>query len=188
MMARRLLRPAGDRSAPDVVPVVGRRLPGPQRLPGRPARLRLHEQLRPLELAGVRRRDRRRRARRPTTPRGARFDRAEDDRPARRAGHPGELRHGLGAGPDGLLGAGQNGLGALRLAGLAWDDDDRVRRRAPGSCCSAPSLARCVARGGRAGRGPDVRQADDRARRSGRGSTFTQPVTLDGPPAGSRCC
>ena len=35
---------------------------------------------------------------------------------------PAELRHGLGAVADRPLGAGQNGLGILRMAGLAWSD------------------------------------------------------------------
>ena len=83
----------------DVEPVVGRRLPGSQRLPGRAAGDRIHQQLRPLELAGVRCRHRggRRDDRRGRGRRGLRPGR--DDRPARRPGDPGQLRHRLGAGP-----------------------------------------------------------------------------------------
>ena len=62
----------------DVVARLGRRLPGPQRLPGRPARDRRVEQLRPLELAPSSTRRSPRPARRPIPrPRPAAYDRAE---------------------------------------------------------------------------------------------------------------
>jgi ABC-type oligopeptide transport system substrate-binding subunit len=79
-MGQRLLRPAERRSAPDLVPFVDRRLPGLERLPGRPSRLRRLEQLRRLELAGVRRRDRRRRRRPPTRTTSARRSTERGDR------------------------------------------------------------------------------------------------------------
>ena len=119
---RAVLRSARGRPAGDLVAQLDRRLPGAERLPRRPARERLDERLRPLDLRRVRCGDRRRGGRRRRRGRGGRVRPGRDHRPAGRAGRPGRLRHGLGAVADGLLGAGQNGLGIIRMAGLAWAD------------------------------------------------------------------
>ena len=81
------------------------------------------QQLRRLELGGVRRGDRRRRIGRGRgRPPRAAYDRAEDvvqrDVPV----VPMSYGTGWALSRDGLLGAGQNGLGILRMAGLAWAD------------------------------------------------------------------
>ncbi len=95
--------------------------PGPERLPGRPAGHGRVQQLRPLEFA------------RPSTPRSPRpsrrpirrspasaYDRAEavvrDEVPV----VPVSYGPGWALTRTGLLGAGQNGLGIVRMAGLAW--------------------------------------------------------------------
>ena len=75
---RRLLRSPGSGAAADVVPRLGRRLPGPQRLPRRPAGQRRH----PTTTAAGARRSSTRRSPRPArppipTPRRAAYDRAE---------------------------------------------------------------------------------------------------------------
>ena len=95
--------------------------PGPNDFLGRPARERGVEQLRPLVVERVRRGDRRRRSPRPD-PAAARaaFDTAEgivrDEAPVI------PLSYGVdwSLARTGLLGAYPNGLGILRLAGLAW--------------------------------------------------------------------
>ena len=110
--------PAGD-----VVARLGRRLPGPQRLPRRAARPRgATNNYGDWTLAGVRRGDRPRPSRRPIRrPPAAAYDRAEtivrDEVPVvpRRRTGP-----GWALSRTGLLGAGQNGLGIVRMAGLAW--------------------------------------------------------------------
>ena len=97
------------------------RLSGPQRLPGRAAPARIRSTTTGTGLAGVRRGHRggRRRPRiRP--PSDAAYDRAEDivqrDVPV----IPMSYGTGWALAKAGLLGAGQNGLGSMRLAGLAW--------------------------------------------------------------------
>ncbi len=96
---RGVLRAARHRSAADVGAVVGRRLPGTQRFPGRAAGNRGHEQLRRLELARVRRRDRGRGLAGRSGRGGPRLRSGRGHRAARRAGRADQLRHRLGAGP-----------------------------------------------------------------------------------------
>ena len=98
----------------------------------------------------------------------AAYDRAEDIVQRDVAGRPGRVRDGLGAGPDGPAGAGQNGLGivAVGRAGVGGSDAAAVL----GRCSSSPLGCCWVVVPGVAGPAadPDVRDADDRRRPSGR--------------------
>ena len=140
------------------------------------------QQLRPLELAGVRRRDRRGRPP-PTMPTGAAaaYDRAEDDRPARRAGRPDDLRHGLGAvarraarrRPERPRHPAPRGAGVGRLM--------RARRVISIARRGGLLARRAVLGYGRAAAGRRGRSATPTRRpaRSARPSSSRQPVTLD---------
>ena len=120
---RRLLRPPRHGRAGDVVARLGRGLPGPERLPRRAPRDGRLQQLRQVELGrrSTRRSPRparrpiRRSRRRPTT--GPRASSATRSRSSRSPTAP-----GWSLSRTGLLGAGQNGLGIVRMAGLAWAD------------------------------------------------------------------
>ena len=155
---RRLLRPAGDGPAGDVVAGLGRRLSRPQRLPRRPAR----PATRPTTTAtGRRPRSTRRSARpsrRPTRRRRRGLRSGGGDRARRRAGRAGRLRAGLGADPNGPAGRRSERARHRPDGGAGMGDSDappaaaaRRRRAAAGS---RPE------RGGR--RAGDVRDADGR--------------------------
>ena len=160
--------------------LLGRRLPGPQRLPRRPARDRLDRERGRL----VERRLRRRRSPTPGRPRDpgtatAAYARALSGSSATRR-PPCRSSYGTSWSlvRDGLLGATQNGTGILRLAGLAWGPAmtataDRpcgpsaavlADRRSSAACCSRSSPPRrCRPRTRHvrhAGRDPDLRQVD----------------------------
>ena len=119
---RRLLRAPVDRPAGDVVARLGRRLPGPERLPGRAARDRRVEQLRPLELARLRRGHRRGGLDRdPTAAASAAYDRAEAivrDQvpvvPLSSTARAGRCR------ATGCSVPARTASGIVRMAGLAW--------------------------------------------------------------------
>ena len=120
---------------------LGRRLPGPQRLPRRAARDRAVEQLR---ASGARPSSTPRspmRARPPIRPRPSRGLRPGRGRSSRRDAPVVPLSYGTGwaLARDGLLGAGQNGLGIPRLAGLAWA---QVMRPDPAGGASSPGVPR----------------------------------------------
>ena len=110
------------------------------------------------------------------------------DRPRRRPGRAGLVRAGLGADADGLLGAGQNGLGIVRMAGLAWARLMRrlLRRLLARRGCRAARSASSRRRG--RGEPGDVRDADG-------DSTFGKGVDVQpagdghrGRSVGSSCC
>ena len=165
---------------------LGRRLPGPQRLPGRPARHRRLEQLRPLELAGVRRGDRSRRPRRPTRrrrrppttgPRGSSATRSRSSRSS--TGRAGRCR-----------GRACSARARTASASSAWRD---WRGRTDARAAARP-LPRAAADRGPAGPRPVARARPDRRGRStwtfgtptadstfGKGIVFSQPVTIDRP-------
>ena len=97
--------------------------PGAERLPGRPARDRQLQQLRPLVVRGastlrsreaLATRDPARGARRVTSV-------PWTSSATRCPSIPVAYGDGWALSRDGLLGAGQNGLQILRLAGLAWE-------------------------------------------------------------------
>ena len=182
---RRLLRPARAGPAADLVDGLGRRLSGPERLPRHPARRPGVEQLRPLELAGVRRGHREgARGRRTRPPTRAAFDTAEgivrDEAPVIPLSY--DVDWTLAR--TGLLGAQENGLGITRMAGLAWAADDAapgavVRHRWPRSLVGRGLVRRCVVASPVAAADPvTFGHADGRPRRYGGRSTSSQPVDL----------
>ena len=133
---------AGLRPAADVEHLVGRGLPGAQRLPGRAAGHGLDRQPGRLVVARVRRRDRRRDVRR--RPRGG--DRGLRRRPwrssaTRRRRCPVSYGTSFSLVRDGLLGASQNGLGILRLAGPGVGGRPVTRLRRGGRGASRSWLA-----------------------------------------------
>ena len=181
---RRLLRPARQRSAADVGARLGRRLPGPQRLPGRPAQHRRLEQLRPLELARVRRGDPRgdlgerpgRRRRPPTTgPSGSsatrsRSSRSSTDRAGRCRG-PGCSVRGRTA--------------SASSAWRGWRGRTDARARSPRS---SPADGCLLALGLLLGLVPTVAGASSGTFGTptadstfGKGIVFSQPITIDKP-------
>ena len=114
---------ARDRSAGPLEPVVGRRLSGPQRLPGRPAGHGFHGQPGWLVVRAVRRRHRGRHGgRRPGG--GHRRLRPGDGGRSATTCRPSPSSYGTSFSlvRDGLAGAATTGTGILRLAGLAWED------------------------------------------------------------------
>jgi hypothetical protein len=72
---------------------------------------------------------------------------------------------------DGLLGAGQNGLSIIRMAGLAWSRPNRVARY---PCCSRRDRSLCRRRHRRRRRSAVA----DRDGRFGESVRFEQPVTV----------
>ena len=129
-------------------------------------------------------------ARPPTKPRQtAAYDRAEDHRPARRPGHPDELRHGLGAvprrAPRGRAerarapAAGGPGMGRLTAP--------RHRSSRAAGAPRWPSARRAAARG----RAPPTRTFGtptiDADVRPGH-RVHASRSTLDAAPSGSSCC
>ena len=120
---------------------------------------RVHEQLRPLELGRVRRRDRRG-GRDHGRGRGSgRLRPRRGRRPARRAGHPDHLRHGLGAGP-GRAARAPARTAWVRCASPGWRGASR-----DGADVADHGDARCAV-GRRPGRSPSLaalRRADRRS-------------------------
>ncbi len=120
---RRLLRSPRHGPAGDLVARLGRGLPGPQRLPRRAARDGRLQQLRQVELGDVRRGDRRGRLGDRSGRRVGGLRPGRGHRPRRGPGRPARsTAPGWALSRTGLLGAGQNGLGIVRMAGLAWAD------------------------------------------------------------------
>ena len=172
-----LLRAARHGSARDLVPVVGRRLPGPQRLPGRPARHRLRST---TTAAG---------ARRSSTRRSPRPAPATDPAAARR-----RLRPGRGHRPRDVpvvpisYGTGwalsRDGPARRRperpRASCAWrawhGPTDPARRAARRRGPLVPRCSCTVAVGAVRAADPVVRRRRPPRRPFGEGIAFTQPV------------
>ena len=159
---RRPPRPHRDRPAEHVDQRLDRRLPRPERLPRRAARER---QLGEQRAAGARRpstrrsptRSRRAIRRRPRRRSSARSPRSSAEVPV----VPLYVSTDWALSREGLLGAGGNGMGILRMAGMAWAPMSARRARARGRALLV-AVARRAWRGAWPGRPPDtdVRRGD----------------------------
>ena len=139
---------------------------------------RIDERLRRLVLAGVRRGDRGRRMPRPiAAAAAAAYDRAEAivqrDVPV----DPGRYGTGWALSRDGPARGGENGLGIVRMAGLAWA---RLMRRGVAAPMAARACSRSASSSAHAAAAADVRDLRDAHRRAatfGEDIVFRQPVT-----------